>query len=140
MVFILMTACCALVVGGILGVLIRCPLVFCTFWLFSDDSCTHPRLSMFMSLTMGKNLLHPSPFPASAVFRHPYFSCLWLLLPLGVCTMPLPLVAGLNLLVQHRIAAGCWLSSLDTSPPSCRNCPSAQSRRLPQHRQGSSGF
>ena len=35
MVFILMTACCALVVGRILGELIRCPLAFCTFWLLA---------------------------------------------------------------------------------------------------------
>ena len=79
-----MTACWTLVAGRILGVLIRCPLVFCTFWLFSDDSCTHPRLSQFSCLWQWAILLRPSPFPASAVFRHLYLLFQWYPYPLGL--------------------------------------------------------
>ena len=112
------------------------------FLAISDESCTRIHdWVVFMSLTMGKNLLHPSSFPALSCIPTPLFCCLWLLLPLGVRTMPVLVGCRSSFTCTAPIllqAVGCC--HLDTSLPSCRNCPSAQSRRLPQHHRSSSGF
>ena len=141
MVLILMTACWTLVVGRILGVLIRCPLVFLHFLAISNDSCTHPRLSwFFMSLAVGKLLRSPS-FPASWLYSDT------LILVVNGCSYPWGFAPCLSLWLQVLI---CLYVTILLQAIGCRHLipvplvvgiiPSAQSRRLPQHRQGSSGF
>ena len=93
MVFILMTACYALVVGRILGELIRCPLVFCTFWLLAMICALIHNWVVFMSSAMGK-LLHLLSFPASWLYSDT------LLLVVNGCSYPLGFAPCLFLCLQ----------------------------------------
>ena len=120
MVLILWLHVTLYVEGRILGSLIRCPLVFCTFLAISDESCTHPRLSSFHVFDDGKFrlLLFPAPRLYSdtlllVVNGCPYplgfAPCLYLWLQVLVCVyntvllqavgcrllIPVPLVVGI---------------------------------------------
>ena len=108
-----MTACCTLVAGRILGILIRCPLVFCTFWLFSDYSCTHPWLSQFSCLWQWAKYCS-----VRRRFQPQLYSCTIICCfsdirsPLG-CILPVDMFTGLLFCLYDTVfAAGYQLSSI----------------------------
>ena len=84
MVFIPLTACYALVVGRILGELIRCPLVFCTFWLLAINCALASTTECcFMSLTMG-NLLRRRRFQPQLYSDTIFLLFQWYPYPVGL--------------------------------------------------------